>query len=271
VRAADPAAYARGVPTPTTEIDEIRGATRRVLRSIEDLTDEQAAAPSRLPGWTRAEVVTHLARNADAFRGMIEAANRGEVASMYPSPDARADAIAAGRGNAPAVLRADLRSAHDRLVEAFATLSDDAWDRAGRASMMRTMRDFLWMRRREVEVHHVDLDLGYEASDWPVSFVGAALDECFSELPARAAQTRPRIDIEYRVVSTDHERVWRVELHGDSVAVVDDDGTAADGEAIGWGCDVVAWMYGRDPRGGGGITASGDLGVLRLPRWFPYT
>src|SRR4051794_16490317 len=60
VRAADPAAYARGVPTPTTEIDEIRGATRRVLRSIEDLTDEQAAAPSRLPGWTRAEVVTHL-------------------------------------------------------------------------------------------------------------------------------------------------------------------------------------------------------------------
>ncbi len=258
-------------PTPTTEIDEIRAATRRLLRSIEDLTDEQALAPSRLPGWTRAEVVTHLARNADGFRGMIEAASRGEVGSMYPSPDVRADGIASGRGHAPAIVRADLRGAHDRLVGAFATLSDDDWDREGRASMTRTMREFLWMRRREVEVHHVDLDLGYEAADWPVSFVGPALDECFSNLAARGAPLRPRIDIEYRIVSTDHERAWRIEMHGDAVAVDDDDGSAVDGEAIGWGCDVVAWMYGRDPRGGGGITASGDLGVLRLPRWFPYT
>ncbi len=53
------------------------------------------------------------------------------------------------------------------------------------------------------------------------------------------------------------------------MTVVDDDGSAADGEAIGWGCDVTAWLYGRDPRGGG-ILATGDLGVLRLPRWFPY-
>ena len=48
----------------------------------------------------------------------------------------------------------------------------------------------------------------------------------------------------------------------------DDDGSAADGEAIGWGCDVTAWLYGRDPRGGG-ILATGDLGVLRLPALVP--
>ena len=248
----------------------VRRATRQVLRAIDDLTDEQAAAPSRLPGWTRAEVITHLARNADAIRSMVEAAARGEVGSMYPSPEVRAEGIAAGRAAGAAVLRADLRGAHDRLVDAWSALPADAWARTGRASMTRTMREFVWVRRREVEIHHVDLDLGYESSDWPVGFVDHALHEIFAELPARAASTRPLVDIDYRVVSTDHDRAWRVSLRGANVHVTDaDDGLAAEGEATGWGCDVAAWMYGRDPRGGG-ILASGDLGVLRLPRWFPF-
>ena len=149
---------------------------------------------------------------------MVEAAARGEVGSMYPSAEARADGIAAGRGASPAVLRADLRGAHDRLVEAWNALPDDAWDRLGRASMTRTMRDFVWVRRREVEVHHVDLDLGYEASDWPVAFVAGALDEIFDTFAQRAAPTRPLVDIDYRVVTTDHDRAWRVELRGAQVA-----------------------------------------------------
>jgi maleylpyruvate isomerase len=258
------------VQSPAAEIEVVRRATRAVLRSIDDLTDAQAAAPSRLPGWTRAEVVTHLARNADALRSMVDAAARGEVGSMYPSVEARARGIADGRGAGAAVLRADLRGAHDRLLDAWSAFPADAWERTGRASRLRTMRDFVWMRRREVEIHHVDLDLGYESSDWPVGFVDNALHEIFAELPGRAASTRPLVDVDYRVVSTDHDRVWRVSLRGANVHVTDgDDGLPADGEATGWGCDVAAWMYGRDPRGGG-VLASGDLGVLRLPRWFPF-
>lgn len=248
----------------------VRRATRQVLRAIDDLTDEQAAAPSRLPGWTRAEVITHLARNADAIRSMVEAAARGEVGFMYPSAEVRAQGIAAGLGVSAAVLRADLRGAHDRLVDAWNALPADAWERTGRASMTRTMREFIWVRRREVEIHHVDLDLGYESSDWPVGFVDGALHEIFFDLAVRAVSIRPLVDIDYRVVSTDHDRVWRVSLRGSNVHVTDgDDGLPADGEATGWGCDLAAWMYGRDPRGGG-VLASGDLGVLRLPRWFPF-
>jgi len=200
---------------------------------------------------------------------MVDAAARGEIVAMYPSADVRAAGIAAGRGVNAAVLRADLRGAHDRLIDAWNALPEDAWNRPGRASMTRTMRDFVWVRLKEVEIHHVDLNLGYEAADWPVAFVGAALREIFATLPQRATPTRPFIDVDYRVVSTDHDRAWRVEIRGAEVQVVDDDGRGADGEAIGWGCDVASWLYGRDPRGGG-VLASGDLGVLRLPRWFPY-
>jgi hypothetical protein len=201
---------------------------------------------------------------------MVEAAARGDVGQMYPSVEARAEGIAAGRGVPAAVLRADLRAAHDHLTDAWIALTDGGWDLTGRASMTRTMLDFVWVRRREVEIHHVDLDLGYEASDWPVGFVAGALDEIFDSFVLRSAPTRPLVDLDYRVVSTDHDRSWRVELRGAQVSVVDGDhGTPADGEAAGWGCDIAAWMYGRDPRGGG-VLASGDLGVLRLPRWFPF-
>jgi maleylpyruvate isomerase len=259
------------VQRPATEIELVGRATRQVLRALDDLSDEQAAEPSRLPGWTRAEVITHLARNADALRGMVDAAARGEVGVMYPSVDARAQGIAAGRGASASELRADLRGAHDRLVDAWSALPDDRWDRVGRASVSRTMREFVWARRREVEVHHVDLDLGYESSDWPVGVVAGALDEVFTDLPRRAAPSRPLVDVDYRVASTDHDRVWHVELRGAQVRVVDhDDDVPADGEASGWGCDVAAWMYGRDPRGGGGVLAIGDISVLRLPLWFPF-
>jgi maleylpyruvate isomerase len=260
------------VQRPASEIELVGRATRHVLRALDELTDEQVAAPSRLPGWTRAEVITHLARNADALRGMVEAAGRGEVGVMYPSAEARAEGIAAGRGTSPAILRADLRGAPDRLVDAWDALPADGWERVGRAATSRTMRDFVWARRREVEVHHVDLDLGYESSDWPVGFVACALEEIFTNLARRAVPSRPLVDVDYLVVSTDHDRTWHVELRGAQVRVVDtDDSAPADGEASGWGCDVAAWMYGRDPRGGGGVLATGDIGVLRLPRWFPFT
>ena len=189
---------------------------------------------------------------------------------MYPSVQARADGIAAGRGATADALRADLERAHNRLLDAWNELTPDAWERLGRASAQRSMRDFVWVRRREVEVHHVDLDVGYEPSDWPVAFVRDALDEILPTLPTRAAPTRPMLDIDYRVVSTDHDRAWRVQLRGRDVTVVDDDGGHVDGEASGWGCDVAAWLYGRDPNGSG-IVATGDVGVLRLARWFPYS
>ena len=102
-----------------------------------------------------------------------------------------------------------------------------------------------------------------------VSFA-SSLDQIFSTFDQRSSSTRPLVDADYRIVSTDHDEAWRIEIRGPAVRVADDDADrAADGEARGWGCDIVAWLSGRDPRGGG-ILASGDLSVLRLPQWFPF-
>jgi maleylpyruvate isomerase len=259
------------VHRPSRDLEALRAATRRFLRTIDELTDEQARTPSRLPHWNRAEVITHVARNADGIRGMVEAAARDEVLAMYPGgAEQRAVGIAAGRNEPAPFLLADARRACDLLTESWNALSDDRWDRVGVASKKRPMREFPWVRRREVEVHHVDLDMGYEPSDWPIDFVTGALHELLDSFADRASPSRPRVDAAYRVVVTDHERSWRIAMRDDDVTVRSDDESGVDGEVRGWGCDIAAWLYGRDARGGG-IVASGDLGALRLPQWFPYS
>ncbi len=257
--------------TPAAKIELLRAGTRRLLSTVEGLTDDQAHEASRLQGWNRAEVLTHLARNADGTRRMVQAAARGDVEAQYPGGvEERATEIAAGREATAADVLRDVRCSHEAMMEAWQALPDDAWDRVGRAiSGDRSMREALWSRAREVEVHHVDLAMGYEPTDWSVGFVTGALEEIFGTFARRASNGRPLIDAEFRVVSTDHERTWRVALHGTRVDIGQGAGDAADGEARGWGCDLVAWLYGRDPRGGGIIT-SGDTAVLRLPQWFPF-
>ena len=179
--------------TPAANIELLRAGTRRLLSTVDGLTDDQAREASRLPGWNRAEVLTHLARNADGTRRMVQAAARGEVEAQYPGGvEARATDIAAGRdATATDVLR-DVRCAHEAMMEAWQALPEDAWDRIGRTiSGDRSMREALWSRVREVEVHHVDLAMGYEPTDWPVGFVAGALEEIFGSFERRGVEPSP--------------------------------------------------------------------------------
>jgi maleylpyruvate isomerase len=261
------------VGAPTTDIEAVRLGTRRLLRTVTDLTDEQASAKSLLAGWSRAELLTHLARNADGGSRIAEAAARGEIGTQYPGgADERMADIAAGRGVGAAALRADLRRSCDALMESWMRLPDDAWDRVGQSlTGHRTQRGWVWSRWREVEVHHVDLGLGYSCAEWPVTFVSRGLDDTFAELPSRANSRRLPHDVDVRVETTDHARAWIVRVHDDVATVERDDNATApvNGTVTGWGCDVLAWLYGRDPSAAG-LTGSGDLAGLRLPEWFPY-
>ncbi|MEU4755514.1 maleylpyruvate isomerase N-terminal domain-containing protein, partial [Micromonospora tulbaghiae] len=63
-------------------------ANDRLLRTVSGLTAADVAAPSLLPGWTRAHVLTHLARNADGFVNLLTSARTGEEIPMYASAQA---------------------------------------------------------------------------------------------------------------------------------------------------------------------------------------
>ena len=100
---ADPSAAAADL---TAQLD---AATRRLLRTTAAITDEQARAPSHLPGWTRGHVLTHLARNADGLCNLLVWARTGVATPQYASYEDRDAGIAAGAGRPAARLYAGYR------------------------------------------------------------------------------------------------------------------------------------------------------------------
>lgn len=153
---------------PTT-----RAVHRALLAEIESLTEQDMRRATLLPGWTVAHVLSHLARNADGQRGMLEGALRGEIVAQYPNgPDGRAADIEAGAGRTAAQVRADVRASTEALEGVWDRLSGEQWD-APTAPVAgdRPAWTSVAARRREVEIHRVDLDLDYRPSQWPVAFV----------------------------------------------------------------------------------------------------
>jgi maleylpyruvate isomerase len=262
---------------PRADIEGVRRATRALLATVDRMTDAQARRGTLVPDWTRAEVVTHLARNADGFRGMADAAVRGERGVQYPGGGAQRTAdIAQGRHTSAAALGTDLRRSCDALMDMWTRLPDDAWCREGETMRgTQTIAQTTWLRWREVEIHHLDLDLGYVAADWPVGFVRGALDERLAMLTEAVAPVDVG-ELRVRLEASDLDRSWtlgvagnRVQVRaGASVATTTDD-EAVDARVRGWGCDVLAWLYGRDSQGFD-LSCTGARGVLELPEWFPF-
>lgn len=172
-------------------LSQLEQAHARLEATLAGLTDEQARAASRLPGWSRGHVVTHLCRNADALRRLALGVLSGEPAVMYPGgPEARNAAIEEGAGRPATLLTADHGFAGSRLLDDLRRLTPDllgapvAWRRPI------TARDLPTLRWREVEIHHLDLDLGYTAGDWPPQFVEATLSTELAALSASGVEVQ---------------------------------------------------------------------------------
>src|SRR5690349_12491230 len=105
---------------------EIQGllaaATQRLLGDTISVTDDDWRGPSRLPGWSRGHVATHIARQADALGRLVAWARTGERQAMYASDEQRDAEIEAGSGRSGLDLQVDLDTSAGRLAEAFDAL-----------------------------------------------------------------------------------------------------------------------------------------------------
>ena len=151
--------------------DQIDDATALLLGSAAKLTDDEVRAASLLPGWSRGHLLTHIARNGDVLRGKIDGVRTGVPSPGYASAEARAAEIAAGAGRDAATLVADVRDSAAAFRAAVLAMPGEAWatkitlyDKSLPASYL------LIARLVEIELHHVDLDAGYQPSDWPTTF-----------------------------------------------------------------------------------------------------
>jgi maleylpyruvate isomerase len=219
----------------------VQEATNRLVRTVDSLEPEQWTEPSGLPGWTRAHVVGHLALNGEGLAAALRGVVAGEQVPMYASQEARDGDIAALGGADRSELRDRLLAAGASYAEAAASVPDELWGtRIERTPGGRSFSAVatIGMRWREVEIHHVDLDAGYERSSWTP-------EACRNILGAMA---KKGVGAEsFTVRPLDVEGSWG---YGDSPA----DGPTVTGTAadLGW------WLTGR----GSGEGVSSSTGTL---------
>jgi maleylpyruvate isomerase len=153
--------------------DQIDDATALLLESVARLSDDDVRQPSLLPGWTRGHVLTHIARGGDALRDVLEGG------PGYPSRAAREADIEAGAGRGIAEQVADIRATAAAFRDAVLRQPDEVWDRRVQVLDLKPFpaSELLVRRLVEIELHHVDLDVGYRSSDWPTTFNQLELPE----------------------------------------------------------------------------------------------
>jgi maleylpyruvate isomerase len=155
-----------------------------LLSWLDDQTAVDVSAPSALPDWTVGHVLTHIARNADGVRAMLEGARDGEERAMYPGgvPQRNAD-IESGAPRPFAEQVRDIRSACWAVESVWAQLDHEAWMRNGLFIFGAIPAWSLPRRRwREVEIHWSDLGLSHTWQNWSAEFVRLNLAERRTEV-----------------------------------------------------------------------------------------
>ncbi|WP_329262473.1 maleylpyruvate isomerase family mycothiol-dependent enzyme [Streptomyces pseudovenezuelae] len=213
------------------DLESVRGATERLLTAAAEMDNAAVTKSSRLPGWSRGHVLAHLSRNADALVNVL----RGRP--MYPSGDARDADIERDAPRPLDVQLADLRDSAARFQEEAGVPAD--WSRTVelRNGVTDSASRVPFRRWVEVELHHVDLGIGYELEDLPEDFTQR-------EINFLTARFRGRPDVPALVVEQEDGRRIPTGGDGDPALVV----TGRQG-------DLLGWLAGR--RDGSALTVHG--------------
>ncbi|MEV7792360.1 maleylpyruvate isomerase family mycothiol-dependent enzyme [Streptomyces sp. NPDC087512] len=215
------------------DLASVHDATERLLTAVGKLDNAGVTDQSRLPGWTRGHVLAHLARNADALVNVLEGR------PMYVSAEARDADI---ERDAPRPLEAqlaDVRESAARFEAASAVPAD--WSRtvALRNGVTDSASRLPFRRWVEVELHHVDLGIGYELEDLPQEFTERETEFLAARFAGHPDVPPTRL--------TDGTHAWstgREEGAGEAAVRV-----------TGAPADLLGWLAGR--RGGSALTVEG--------------
>lgn len=228
---------------PEVPLGLLEAATARLASTVVALEADDLVGPSRLPGWSRAHVLTHVARNADGLRNLLLAARSGVEVRVYASLATRHADIEAGATRPPEVVVADVLEASRRILVEAAAMPAGAWaaevvfgsGQPGARSIPAGRIAFL--RLCEVEIHHVDLATAYGFADTPEPLAGQLL----AALVQRAGG---------ELVAMGAERA--------TVALPEDDVVR---RCSGAPAAVLSWVTGRSE--GAGVAADGPLPPVR--------
>ncbi|GAB2976889.1 maleylpyruvate isomerase family mycothiol-dependent enzyme [Nocardioides montaniterrae] len=157
-------------------VEALLDATDRYLASLADLTDEQLREPSLLPGWTRGHVVAHVALNAHGLARALRGARTDAPIPVYDSQQSRNAEVEERSSGSADELRAQNQMASLRLAGELRLMKVGVSVERIPGGPVMDAPTIVEARWREVEVHRVDLGLGYTPADWPLPFAASALE-----------------------------------------------------------------------------------------------
>jgi maleylpyruvate isomerase len=133
------------------------------------MTEPDLRAPSLLPGWSRAYILAHLARGADAMRNLLVGARAGQDRPAYASPRPAPPTSPTAQLPAPKELMEGLAGSAMALRTVALQLPDQAWRYQVRmpGSPRFPASQLLTRRLAEVELHHCDLGIGTATTNGP--------------------------------------------------------------------------------------------------------
>ncbi|MFZ3469523.1 maleylpyruvate isomerase family mycothiol-dependent enzyme [Streptomyces sp. 4.24] len=225
------------------DLRSVREATDRLLTAAAKLDNAALAEESHLPGWTRGHILAHLARNADALVNVFEGR------PMYESAESREADIERDFGRPLLEQLEDVRNSA-AAWEAVAELPQD-WTRTVelRNGVTDTAARVPFRRLIEVELHHVDLNIGYELHDLPDEFAER-------EIAFLADRWSGRPDVPPVTLRLGYEGtgpVWHTGgTEGPPVTLA------------GPRAELLGWLAGRGPQGAHLAVLAGD-GLPELP------
>lgn len=213
-------------------LKRIADATQLLLGETIGISDADWHEPSLLPGWSRAHVATHLARNADALRVVASATMAGDPTPMYPSASSKYNAIERGAERDGLELQVDLDTSAGELARLCERVPD--WLMPVKlVGGEYPLAVITLIRLQEVTMHHMDLDCGFTWEN--LDIVPARWLFQWICLLMRDDASLPALDIE--TTSGEHVSLGGV---GERRAVSGSDAA------------VWAWLIGRTP--GEGVT-----------------
>jgi len=229
----------------------VRLATECLYGEVSRMDDREINRPTRLPGWTRAHVVAHLARNADACVNLLTWARTGIEHPMYLSRADRDADIDEGSKRLAQVIREDLLAACTRFEEAAGRLTGRDWlaQIAHRTGRVFPAGEVPWLRLFDVWIHLIDLDVGVDFTDIPEAHLAPLLHSAVYPHVRRDDGARLRVRTQ---LPGGAQRTWEIRA---PVAAT------SSGEISGPAPAMVAWLAGR----GNGSGLSGE--PPPLPDW----
>jgi maleylpyruvate isomerase len=146
-------------------IDLLDESQQRLDTDLRSMAAVDPGTPTGLPGWTVGHVLTHIARNADSTLRMLAG-----LPQYWKGSESRIADIELGAGRSWDELVDDVATTNEAVIRRVREVVD--WSGSVQSTTgERPKATVPEMRRREVEIHHTDLGLGYGFADLPADFV----------------------------------------------------------------------------------------------------